>query len=292
MGDGVPETPDPSEAWPAVLSWVKPKIISFELAPPPVPVPEVVLASTAAVEGPAHFVVRKAYQTGTTVACDPPRVLYVAERRDLFRLPVATRVRIQSGQGKWSTYTMDCSLGGLRVAVPGSLEIGTEVRLDLELGTGETAVVEAAVRHCHPLGEHAIVGLQFLEVGPRTEHRLAAFVNHKQQRLLPRVHATVPVDYGPEGGRPRREAMASELSPGDVIFVAGEAHAPGERLGLQLRVSRHEFAFVATVVSSGPVPAGDGSRYQVVRASLDDVSAEVQAQFRRAVRELALERVQ
>jgi c-di-GMP-binding flagellar brake protein YcgR len=291
VGAGPPELPDPAQAWPAVLSWVSLKIVRFELAPPPQPVPEWVLASTSATAGPAYFVVHKAYQVGATVACDPPGELFVMERRDLFRLPVAARVSIETADGTWTTYCVDCSLGGLRVCAPGLLEVGSQVRLHLDLGAGESADLEAVVRHCRGLGEHAIVGLQFQDLEPRAEQRLTHFVGDHQRRLLPRVAAPVPVDYGPYGSHPFREGVATELSPGDVTFVAREAHPPGERLGLQLRVSRHEYRFAATVVSSEPLHDGDDDRSRLVRASLDELNREVQAQFRQAVRELAIDRV-
>ena len=291
MPEGLPELPGPAEAWPAVLSWVRAKIIRFELAPPPQPVPEWVLASTSATAGPVYFVVQKAYQVGATIVCEPPKELFLIERRDLFRLPVATRVRVETADGVWSTYCVDCSLGGLRVCTPGTLEVGSQVRLYVELGAGGSAELEAIVRHCRAVGEHSIVGLQFQDLEPRAEQRLTHFVGDHQRRLLPRVAAPVPVDYGPFGSRHFREGVASELSPGDVTFVAREAHPPGERLELQLRVRRHEYRFAATVVSSEPAHDGDGDRSKLVRASLDDVSPEVQAKFRQAVRELAIDRV-
>jgi c-di-GMP-binding flagellar brake protein YcgR len=286
------ELPDPSEAIPAVLSWVRPRVLRFALAPPPLPVPELVLVSTLAVRGPARFVAERAYQVGTTVVCAPPAELFIFERRDLFRLPVATHVSIETPQGTMSTYSMDCSLGGLRVCVPGSLEVGTQVKVNVDLGSHESVVVRAAVRHCRPLEEHAIAGLQFLDLRPDVERRLSNFVGHHQRRLLPRVHAVVPVEYCPQNGRRFREGVASELSPGDVIFVAREAHLPGERMALQLRVSGKLYTFGASVVSSeDTVDDDEMSQRHLVRASLDDMSEMDQAQFRKAVRELALDRV-
>ena len=67
------ELPDRSEACRAVLSWVRPKVLRFEIESPPRALPELLLVSTLAVGGPAQFVVRKTYQISTTVACDPPR---------------------------------------------------------------------------------------------------------------------------------------------------------------------------------------------------------------------------
>jgi len=291
--DGAPPPlPEPSEAWPAVLSWARSKVVRFELLPPPRPVPELVLASTAGVGGPVRFVVSKSYQVGGTVACEPPRELFLVERRDLFRVPVATRVTIESPAGSWVSYCVDCSLGGLRVPVPCSLDVGSEVRLEVELGASVTIVVDGAVRHCHSAGGQAVLGVQFARLDPRTEQRLSHFVGSHQRRLLPRVKAAVPVDYGPEGARRRREAVASELSPGDVSFVAREVYSLGERLGLQLRVRRQEFSFGATVLRSELVPDSENDRCRLVCALLDEVSGEAEAQFRRAVRELALERTQ
>ncbi|MGC8627411.1 MAG: flagellar brake protein [Acidimicrobiales bacterium] len=289
--DGLPpRLPDPSEAWPAVLSWARSKVVRFELLPPPRPVPELVLASTASAGGPVRFVVAKSYQVGGTVACEPPEELFLVERRDLFRVPLAARVTVESPAGSWASYCVDFSLGGLRVPVPCSLEVGSEVRLQVELGANGTVVVDGSVRHCHSTCGQAVLGVQFVGLDPRTEQRLSYLVGSHQRRLLPRVKAAVPVDYGPEGGKRRGEALASELSPGDVSFVARDAYALGERLGLQLRVSRQEFSFGATVLRSELVPDSEDDRCRLVCALLDEVSGEVQAQFRRAVRELALER--
>jgi len=281
---------DPGEAWPAVLSWVRSRVVRFELLPPPRPVPEVVLASTMAVEGPVRFVARRAYQVGRTVACDPPEELLVAERRDLFRLAVAAPVTIGSPAGRWATYCVDLSLGGLRVPVPSPLAAGTEVGVTLGLGRGEAVAIGAVVRHCEGAGGIVLAGVEFQAMSPRTEQRLCYFVGSHQRRLLPRAQVGAVVDYWPEGGGRHREAPARELSPGDVAFVVREARPVGERLGLHLRLNRHDYDFGATVVSCGPaLGPGDADHY-LVRASLDEMSEEAQGRFRRAVREAAIER--
>jgi c-di-GMP-binding flagellar brake protein YcgR len=288
----IEEMPDPSQGVVAVLSWVRTTVLRFALRPPPQPVPDLVLVSTLAVTGPARFVAHRSYQIGNTVVCAPPEELYIFERRDLFRLPVAVHVAVESSSGTWNTYSIDCSLGGLRVRIPGSLEVGTEVKLRVQLGTDEAVALQAVVRHCRPFEEHAIAGLQFTGLGSEAERRLAQFVGCHQRRLLPRVRAVVPVEYRSEKERRFREGAASELSPGDVIFVAHEAHLPGEHLALQLRLRHHLYTFGALVVSSESARDKDGARRRhIVRASLDDVSQDLQGQFRRAVRDLALDRV-
>src|SRR5579875_3864685 len=72
--------PDTATAVRAVLSWARPKVLRFETASPE-PLPTLLLVSTFSVEGPALFVVTKTYQIGSTAACEPPRRVYIVERR-------------------------------------------------------------------------------------------------------------------------------------------------------------------------------------------------------------------
>ena len=122
------ELPDRSEACRAVLSWVRPKVLRFEIESPPRALPELLLVSTLAIGGPAQFVARKTYQISTTVACDPPTNITIVERRDLFRLPVAARVTLESESGTWSLYSVHCSVGGIRICAPNPIEVVAEVR--------------------------------------------------------------------------------------------------------------------------------------------------------------------
>ena len=151
LADGeAEELPDRSEACRAVLSWVRPKVLRFEIEPPPRALPELLLVSTLAVGGPAQFVVRKTYQISTTVACDPPAKITIVERRDLFRIPVAARVTVESASGTWSLYSVDCSVGGIRICPPNPIEVGAEVEVKVELGAGNEIILPAVVRHCRP----------------------------------------------------------------------------------------------------------------------------------------------
>jgi c-di-GMP-binding flagellar brake protein YcgR len=301
----VEELPDPSTAVPAVLSWVRAKIIRFETATPE-PLPELLLVSTLAVGGPAQFVLRKQYQVGTTAVCDPPRDIRIVERRDLFRIPVATLVKVGSTAGEWTLHSLDCSLGGLRICPPQPLDVGTELDVKVELAAHTEVTVRAIVRHCHPYGRGAhenrasldrddnlsMVGLQFLGLPSDVERHLTQFVGYHQRRLMPRVQAVTPIEYRSHGRPQFLEAFAVEVSPGDVVFLAYEAHQPGDCLELKLRIGRQDYKFNACTLSCDLTTGDEGvARRHIIRASLEDGGDAAEAQFRKAVRELAIEKV-
>ncbi len=116
---GATELPDPADAVRAILSWVRPKVLRFKMTVAPQGLPDLILVSTRAVSGPARFVARKSYQISTYVVCDPPDEVHIVERRDLFRVPVATRVTVTTPGGQWDVFSMDFSPGGMRACPPG-----------------------------------------------------------------------------------------------------------------------------------------------------------------------------
>lgn len=306
--DAEAEAPSTSSGVRAVVSWARPQIIRFETASPE-PLSPLLLVSTTAVGGPAQFVVRKSYQIGTTAACEPPSELYIVERRDLFRVPVAAPVTIGSTFGTWRAHTMDCSVGGLRACVPASLEVGTDLTVRLTLSSDYAVTLAAEVRHCRPYlpaqgrlrpgqpvpGTTAVspsvMGAQFLDVHADVERRLSEFVSRHQRRLMPRVLARISMEYCPEGRGYYLEALGSEVSPGDIVFEARRAHVPGERLTVRARLGRREFESKACVLNCTSTTKEDGSAMHQVRAALDEVEEVHESQFRKAVRELAIEKL-
>ncbi len=311
------ELPEADLAVRAVVSWARPKVLRFETATPE-PLPEAMLVSTLAVSGPARFVVRKNYQVGTTAVCDPPALVHIVERRDLFRVAAATEVLVRAQAQEWKARSMDCSLGGMRLFAPGTLEVGQPAEVVPALLRGEQVGIGCVVRHCHPYvatpapgagavprpassrppaGQAsasrpgAVVGLQFVGVSAEVERMLTQFVGYHQRRLMPRVHAVTSLEYKSHG-RPFVEAFGTDLSPGDLVYKAYEAHVPGERVDLRIRVGRKTFDFAAFVLSSELSPEDEGApRRHLVRAALQESSDAAEAQFRKAVRELAIERV-
>ena len=301
------ELPGPDEAVRSVLSWVSPRVLRFEIAAPPQALPKLVLVSTRAVSGPARFVVPKSYQIGTTVVCDPPDEVRIIERRDLFRVPVATPVTVAAPGGKWALYSMDCSLGGMRVCPPELLAVGTEVELSVDLGPGRGVAIPAVVRHSHPYPEAggalgacpkgggdgcpSQVGLQFLQLPAPAERLLAQFVARHQRRLMPRVKTLLTVEYRCQRRRQLVEALVNEVSPGDVVLVAFEDHLPGDRLELRLRLGHRDYNFEGHAVSSKTEVVGDDRARHLVKVSLDEGVDDAEARFRIAVRDLALEQL-
>ncbi|HET9059338.1 MAG TPA: PilZ domain-containing protein [Acidimicrobiales bacterium] len=282
------ELPPSENGVEAVLSWARSKVLRFETASPE-PLANTLLVSTLAVSGPAHFVVHKSYQTGSTAVCDPPEEVFVVERRDLFRVAVATDVALSCQGGSLPGLSLDFSVGGLRAAVPRPLPVGAEVKAEVALGGGRRATVPARVRHCR-LGAPAVVGLQFERLAPDIERQLTQFVGTHQRRLMPRVRAVVPIEYRSHG-RNFLEAFATEVSPGDVVFSAHDSHRPGELVDVKIYLSHIEHSFGAHVLSNEEQGEEDGPRKHVVRLSLGEAAPDVEARFRKAIRELAIERM-
>ena len=193
------EMPDPSEGLVAVVSWVRPKVLRFALRPPPQPVPDLVLVSTLAVTGPARFVAHRSYQIGNTVVCVPPEELYIYERRDPSGCPwpCTSQSSPRRGPGAPTRWTAP----GRRTCVRTRLaRSGHEVKLNVQLGTDEAVALQAVVRHCRPFEEHAIAGLQFIELC-RSRAAPGAVRGEPSAPPLPRVHAVVPVEYRSEKER-------------------------------------------------------------------------------------------
>jgi hypothetical protein len=310
-GAAAEEAPDSAGAFRAVLSWARPQVLRFETATPE-PLPELVLASTLAVGGPAQFAVRKTYQIGTTAAFEPPAVVHIVERRDLFRVPVAAPVQLRAETGDWSLHSMDCSLGGLRLCVPAPLEVGSEAEVTVRLLGGCSVTLPVRVRHSHlyeveprpvvahrrPPGEaptptppHYVLGLQFVKLPAEAERRLSEFVGRHQRRLMPKVPGRTPIEYCPGSRRYYLEALASEISPGSVVFESRQGHLPGERLSLRARLGRQDYEFQACVVACQGHGHEDGTSTYVLKAFFDEGDETLEAAFRKALRDLAIERV-
>ena len=181
----------------------------------------------------------------------------------------------------------------------------------MELSAGKEIILPAVVRHCRPYPPDArpapstgdglingdrksspsVAGLQFLRVPSDAERHLSQFVGRHQRRLMPRVQAVVPLEYRSHGARRFLEAFANEVSPGDLVLMARRAHFPGERLELKVRLSRQDFTFNAAAVSCETTVEDEGKTVRhFVKVSFDDAEAAVEAKFRKAVRELSIDR--
>lgn len=287
--------PPAEEATAAVVSWVRPGALHFETASAG-PLPELVLVSTQAVGGPARFVAHKSYQAGTTAVCEPPTEIFVFDKRELARVAVAVPVSVWASAQVASSHTLDCSPGGARSYLPWPVEVGAKAVLELELGGGEALRAGGVVRHCSavdcpPAGEGRwVAGFEWASLPPAGRRKLSHFLAQQERRLMPRVKSLTPVEYRAHGREGFAEALASELSPGDLVLSAYEAHSPGDPLEVRIRLRKQEFAFGGRVVACSPVaePGRAPVRYSV-RVCLDLAGPE--EQFREAVRGLALGRL-
>jgi c-di-GMP-binding flagellar brake protein YcgR len=199
----------------------------------------------------------------------------------------------------------------MRICPPNPLEVGAEVEVKVDLGAGTEIILPAVVRHCRPYnsgpqsslsiangrsgaglnGWPSVAGLQFLRVPSDVERHLSQFVGRHQRRLMPRVQAVVPIEYRTYGAKHFLEGFANEVSPGDLVLLARQQHLPGERLEMKVRLARQDFRFDASTVACETVIEDDGktSRYSV-KVSFDEAGPAVEEKFRKAVRELSLER--
>ena len=285
--------PAAAEALAAVLSWVRPKAVRFETASPG-PLPELLLASTLVVGGPARFVVRKCYQIGSTVVCEPPREIYLVERRELYRVLVAAPVSVWAEQGSCSAHSLDCSAGGVRVYLPWPVSKAAEAVVELELSPGEKLRAVAAARHCsRHLDGPWVAGFEFVSLPPAGRRQLGQFLARQERRLMPRVKSLTLVECRSHGRATFTEGLASELSPGAVVLDLYEAHAPGDAMEVKLRLRRQSFGFSGRVVACTAV--ADGSHKPVrhrVTVCLEAPEAPgdpQEEQVREALRDLALE---
>jgi len=301
--DRVEALPPRADGVAATLSWARPKVLRFETAAPE-PLPEMLLVSTLSESGPANFVVRKQYQKGRTAVYDPPVQVHIVERRDLFRVPVSTRVTLPLDGEDLVVYSVDCSIGGMRICPPKAVQMGAELDLRVELGAQKEVALRGVVRHCKPFtgprgtgrlvlpGDQPMsVGLQFVDLRGDLERQLSYFVGHHQRRLMPKVAAVLPADYRSHGHRQFLEVFTKELSPGDVVLNSPEPHLPGDYIELRLRARREAFSFNGRALSCDLAPGRHGSppRY-LVRVFLEDSGDAAGAGFRKVVRELAVEK--
>lgn len=145
------------------------------------------------------------------------------------------------GRPGFQTVTVDISLGGSAVVVPGRLRPDTELRLSVELGDQglvDRKVIVANWR-LDRLGR-TVTGLRFSDLSPREETTLSRFLVEQQRRGTPRVTAILPVTA--EVGRKSVSGSITEVSPGRCSAVLPKPLGLGDAVTL-------------TVVPSSQLPA-------------------------------------
>lgn len=74
-----------------------------------------------------------------------------------------------------ATFTEEVSAGGLKLRVPGNLEIGTLMVVRLELGAPGPLTLSARVAWCRRDGGHFTAGLEFVELRADERERIEAW---------------------------------------------------------------------------------------------------------------------
>jgi hypothetical protein len=74
-----------------------------------------------------------------------------------------------------ATFTEEVSAGGIKLRVPGHLEVGTLMVVRLELGGPGPLTVSARVAWCRRDGGHYMAGLEFVELRADERERIEAW---------------------------------------------------------------------------------------------------------------------
>jgi len=121
------------------------------------------------------------------------------ERREFDRMVVRVPAQLSAGTETAEAETTDLSVTGCAVRTSAQFPPGTEVRVTLRLGPGQTVnIAEAIVR----AGHEGRISLQFVQMAIDEQRRLSEYINA----------IALPIDVG----RPRRQARF----PIEVIIVA------------------------------------------------------------------------
>ena len=104
------------------------------------------------------------------------------ERRSAPRIRAYRPVRLQRPNAPQviETLTKDLSIGGLRCVSPTLLPVSTELNLELVLSTGDEPLTvrgRTVWFQILPQSEQFDLGISFLDLPPRTERRLSAYLN-------------------------------------------------------------------------------------------------------------------
>jgi Tfp pilus assembly protein PilZ len=118
------------------------------------------------------------------------------DRRSEARLPARSLVEVRLPD--WSTlqrvYTVNLSLGGMRISLGAGAPLGTAIDIILSLPNGERLHLPGKVAHLGPRGSGDI-GVRFDDLSPSTREEIARYISELSAGRTPGPapkHQTIP----------------------------------------------------------------------------------------------------
>lgn len=120
---------------------------------------------------------------------DPSTPPPAAPRRQQFRVPFVVEVNLTSDHTFWTGFTNNLSSGGVFLASPRPLPLGSRVQFELRLpDDGQTSLITAEVRWYREEGaiegEPGGMGLQFVDLDTDLQGRIDEFVKSQRETLF------------------------------------------------------------------------------------------------------------
>lgn len=213
------------------------------------------------------------------------------DRRACERWRFTLRLTVSWGNQSFSAYTSDISMSGVFVETNRCLPVGTAVRLDFKLVSGEdtlpVSVDGAVARRVFAQRKEVSapllgIGVQFKEfhVGEGLLRKVLAGLRvsapHKDERRgSARIPASLPVSWGRSEACDQGGRLADLSVDGAFIIHTPASHKPGTRLYLKFEVlhqgSLREVKAVATVVRNVAADAAAGGMAVIFELSTIDV---------------------
>lgn len=103
------------------------------------------------------------------------------ERRKHYRLNFELSVELLAQDRRHEARTLDISEGGVFVATPAAIKVGSEVRMGLRLEHSHIVVVgRVAWQRVSPEGQHEGVGIEFHSLSPHARWVIRNFIARRR----------------------------------------------------------------------------------------------------------------